>query len=80
MIDALVAGRLYGASQSRMAKNGSAYVTAEVRAATGSDGTLFVNVIDFSAPVVAALLALSDGESAAPAGVLRQLPALQAPR
>lgn len=70
MIDALVSGKLFGAAQSRVSRNGSEFVTAKVRAAAGDGDALFVNVIAFSHSAGAALLALADGDSVALAGTL----------
>jgi len=70
MIDGLIGGTVYGAPQSRTAQNGSAFVTAKVRAATGDGEALFVNVITFSDSAGTALLALAEGDSVALAGAL----------
>jgi single-stranded DNA-binding protein len=70
VIDALIAGRLYGAPAERMSKTGKAYATAKVRTAAGDGASLFVNVIAFAAPAVTALLALQDGDSVALSGEL----------
>lgn len=69
-IDALVAGKLYGAATSRTSQNGNPFVTAKVRAAAGDGESLFVNVIAFSHTAGEALLALADGDSLALAGTL----------
>lgn len=70
MIDGLVSGKLFGAAQSRVARNGTEFVTAKVRAAAGDGEALFVNVIAFSHSAGAALMALADGDSVALAGTL----------
>jgi Single-strand binding protein family len=71
MIDALIAGRLYGNVTERQAKNGSPFAVCKVRVATaGGDGCTFVSVITFNPVAIAALLALSDGDSVALAGEL----------
>jgi single-stranded DNA-binding protein len=70
MLDALIAGRLYGAPQSRTAKTGTAFATAKVRVVTRDGEALFANVIAFEAPAVTALLALTEGDSVALAGEL----------
>ncbi|MGE8614670.1 MAG: hypothetical protein ACN6PF_20410 [Achromobacter veterisilvae] len=57
MIDALIAGKVYGQPKKGMGKNGSPYVTAKVRAAGGDGEVLFVNVITFSESAGQALLA-----------------------
>jgi single-stranded DNA-binding protein len=71
MIDALIAGRLYGAPQSRTSKNGNGFVTAKVRTPMSNGEASFVNVIAFSDAAQAALLALADGDSVAIAGELK---------
>jgi single-stranded DNA-binding protein len=63
MIDALIAGKLYGKPTTRKGKSGKPFVACKVRAATGENETLFVNAIAFDEQVVAALLALDDGDS-----------------
>lgn len=68
MIDALIAGRIYGAPVARTAKNGNTFATAKVRAATREGETLFVNVVAFADAAVGALLALADGDSVAISG------------
>lgn len=70
MIDALLAGRLYGTVAVRTAKNGSRFATAKVRVTTSTGESLFVNVIAFAATAVEALLALTDGDSVALSGEL----------
>jgi single-stranded DNA-binding protein len=70
VIDALVAGRLHGKPAERTAKNGLPFATAKVRVATRDGEALFVGVIAFERPVVAALLELSDKDAVALAGEL----------
>jgi len=70
MIDALLAGRLYGKAQARTAKNGNPYAIGKVRAAAGNGEGLFVAVIAFNRHAVTALLALDDGDSVALSGEL----------
>lgn len=70
MIDALVAGRIYGKPQSRTAKNGNTFATATVRVVTRDGEAHFVNVICFAAAAVAALLAMADGDTLALSGEL----------
>jgi single-stranded DNA-binding protein len=71
MIDALIAGRLYGKPQARMSKSGNAFAIAKVRATMSDGGTAFVSVIAFSHSAQAALLALDEGDSVAISGQLR---------
>lgn len=70
MIDALVAGRLYGHAEERAGQSGSVFVTCKVRVAAGNGDSLFCNVIAFNADVRSALLALDDGDSVALSGTL----------
>ena len=71
MIDALIAGRLYGKPQSRTSKSGNSYTTAKVRTPMANGEASFVNVIAFSDTAITALLALSEGDSVAIAGELK---------
>lgn len=68
MIDALIAGKLYGQPTERTGKSGKTFAVAKVRAAAGDGESLFVNIIAFDAGPCAALLALADGDSVALAG------------
>jgi single-stranded DNA-binding protein len=68
MIDALIAGKLYGQPTERAGQSGKPFVTAKVRAAGGDGESLFVNVIAFSNGARMALLALGDGDSVALSG------------
>lgn len=68
MIDALIAGRMYGHAEERSGQGGSAYVTCKVRAATDDGELIFCNVIAFNDAARSALLALGDGDSVALSG------------
>jgi hypothetical protein len=70
LIDALIAGRLYGKPQSRDGKNGRPYATTKVRVPTRDGNAIFVNVIAFEDAAVTAILALDNGDSIALAGEL----------
>lgn len=70
MIDALIAGKLYGQPKAKTAKNGNQFATAKIRAAAGDGESLLVGVIAFSQTAVTALLALEDGDSVALSGEL----------
>lgn len=70
MIDALIAGRMYGHAEQRNGHSGSAYVTCKVRAATDDGDNIFCNVIAFNDAARAALLALGDGDSVSLSGAL----------
>jgi single-stranded DNA-binding protein len=70
MIDALIAGHLYGGPVERETTTGKRYATAKVRVSTRAGDSLFCNVIAFDGIAVSALLALGDGDSVAIAGEL----------
>jgi single-stranded DNA-binding protein len=70
MIDALIAGRLYGSAKQGTGKTGNTYTTAKVKAAGGNGETLLCSVIAFDDKAQAALLALDDGDSVAVSGSL----------
>lgn len=70
MIDALIAGRLYGHAEERSGQSGSAFVTCKVRAATDDGELIFCNVIAFNDEARRALLALGDGDSVSLSGAL----------
>jgi hypothetical protein len=70
MIDALIAGRLWGAPVERETTTGKRYATAKLRASTRDGEAYFVNAIAFDSVAVAALLALQDSDSAALSGEL----------
>jgi single-stranded DNA-binding protein len=70
VIDALIAGRVYGKPTERTTGGGTPYATVKVRVPTLAGDALFANVIAFDEQPVGALLALSDGNSVALAGEL----------
>jgi len=70
MIDALIGGRIHGKPSERTAANGKPFATAKVRVPSREGDALFVNVITFDREAVAALVALSDGDSVALTGEL----------
>lgn len=70
MIDALIAGKLYGVPKQGTGKNGNTYTTAKVRVAAGSGDMLLCGVIAFDEKAQAGLLALADGDSVALSGAL----------
>ena len=70
MIDALIAGKLFGQPTERTGKSGKSFAVAKVRAAAGDGAGLFVNVIAFDEAPCNALLALRDGDSVALSGSL----------
>ena len=70
MIDALIAGRIYGKPTERTSKTGKPFAIAKVRAATGEGESMFINVIAFDTAPCTALLALGDGDSVALTGSL----------
>ena len=70
MIDAIVAGKLFGSPETKTAKTGRAFTTAKVRAATAESESIFINVIAFSDTAQAALQALGDGDAVSLAGTI----------
>ena len=70
MIDALIAGRLYGHAEERSGQANSHFVTCKIRAATDDGDLIFCNVIAFNEQVQRTLLALNDGDSVAISGAL----------
>jgi single-stranded DNA-binding protein len=71
MIDALIAGRIYGTPVERTSQSGSRYVVAKVRAPMANGETTFATVIAFNDLAKAALLALAEGDSVAISGELK---------
>lgn len=71
MIDAIVAGKLFGSPETKTAKTGRAFTTAKVRAATAEGESIFVNVIAFSDTAQAALQALGAGDACSVAGSIK---------
>lgn len=71
MIDALIAGRVYGQPSERTGKSGRRFVVAKLRAAVDGADTVFINVVAFADSAQSALLALGDGDSAAVTGPLK---------
>lgn len=70
MIDALIAGNLFGDPKQGIGKNRSPYTTVEVRAADGNGDQLICNVIAFRESARSALNALREGDSVALSGTL----------
>jgi len=71
VIDALIAGRIFGTPEQRTARNGSPFVTAKARIPTANGEVQFVNIVAFRESARTALLALEDGDSVALAGELK---------
>ncbi len=69
MIEALISGKLLGQPSEKVAKTGKPFVTAKVRVHAG-ESDVFVNVIAFSEPACAALMALDSGDAVSLAGSL----------
>lgn len=69
MIEALIAGKLFGKPERRTSRSGKSFVSTKVRVPSGEDA-VFVGVVVFSDSVQTALLALDDGEAVALAGTL----------
>ena len=70
MIDALIAGKLFGVPQQKTGKSGKPFVVGKVRTSAGDGEGIFVNVIAFDGGACAALLALGDGDAVSLAGSL----------
>lgn len=70
MIDALIAGRLYGSPKQGTGKTGNTYTTAKIKAAAGNGEMLLCSVICFDEKAQAGLLGLDDGDSVAVSGAL----------
>ena len=70
MIDALIAGKLFGQPAQRTSKTGKPFAVAKVRTAGGDGESTFVSVIAFDIAPCTALLALADGDSVAMSGSL----------
>lgn len=70
MIDALIAGKLFGVPQQKTGKSGKPFVVGKVRTAAGDGEGIFVNVIAFDGGACTALLALGDGDAVSLAGSL----------
>lgn len=70
MIDALIAGRLYGIAEQRTGHAGSSYVTCKVKAMTDDGDGIICNVIAFNDAVRETLLNLEDGASLSLSGAL----------
>jgi hypothetical protein len=71
MIDALVTGKLYGQPEQRTSKNGKAFVVGKLLVSMGTEERVFASLIAFDENSCRALLALSEGETAAVSGELR---------
>jgi single-stranded DNA-binding protein len=71
LIDALIAGKLYGKPEQRTSANtGKTFFTAKVRVPVADGEAIFCNVICFSQTAGRALMALDDGAAVALAGSL----------
>ena len=70
MIDAILAGRVFGEPEQRAGKAESAFVVAKVRAQAGDGEVYLVNVIAFDSQVCQELLAARDGDAVSLVGSL----------
>jgi hypothetical protein len=68
VIDALIAGRMYGTASERHDRNDKPFCTCKVRVSTVNGESIFVSVICFEPAAIAALMALADGDSVAISG------------
>ena len=70
MIDALIAGKVYGTPKQGTSKTGNTYTTAKMKVSAGNSEMLLCGVIAFDSKAQAALLALAEGDSVALTGTL----------
>lgn len=70
MIDALIAGKIYGTPKSGTGKSGADYVNAMVRVATADGGSLMCSVIVFDEAARNGLMALANGDGVSLSGTL----------
>ncbi|MBR7801116.1 single-stranded DNA-binding protein [Undibacterium fentianense] len=70
MIDAHIAGRLFGHAEQRQGQSGSNYVTCKIKVLSDEGDSLICNVISFNTAICQALLAAEDGESLSLSGAL----------
>jgi hypothetical protein len=68
MIEAMVAGTIWGEPEKRMGKNNSIFVVAKVRAQGTQPELVIVNVIAFEPIACKDILQLRDGEAVSLAG------------
>jgi hypothetical protein len=65
MLDALIAGEVYGQSTEQTSRTGTPFAVAKVRMPMANGASAFVNVVAFSDTAKAALLGLDEGDSVA---------------
>ena len=70
MIDALIAGKVYGTPKSGTGKSGADYVNAMVRVATAGGDSLMCSVIAFDEAARSGLIALGNGDGVSLSGTL----------
>lgn len=70
MIDALIAGKIYGTPKSGTGKSGADYVNAMVRVATAGGDSLMCSVIAFDEAARSGLMALGNGDGVSLSGTL----------
>jgi hypothetical protein len=68
MIDALIAGKLYGAPRAMTSKVGKPFATARLLVAAADGQSVFANLIALDPVAVSRLLALTHGDSVAVCG------------
>lgn len=71
MIDALIAGHLYGIPEERTSKAGRPFTTGKARVALRNDESVFISLIAFRPDVAQALTALGSGDAVALSGELK---------
>lgn len=70
MIDATIAGRIFGHCEERKGHSNTDFVTCTIKAMTDDGETLLCNVIAFKREVREKLLSMNDGESVCVSGAL----------
>lgn len=70
MIDALIAGKIYGTPKSGTGRSGADYVNAIVRVATAGGDSLMCSVIAFDEAASSGLMALGNGDGVSLSGTL----------
>ncbi|WP_417276116.1 single-stranded DNA-binding protein [Castellaniella sp.] len=70
MIDALIAGKIYGTPKSGTGRSGADYVNAIVRVATAGGDSLMCSVIAFDEAARSGLMALGNGDGVSLSGTL----------
>ena len=70
MIEAIIAGKLHSAAETRTSKAGKPFTVCKMTTAAGAGPSLFVNLCAFDQTAAAALLCCREGDALAVAGTL----------